>query len=97
MPVPNPIPRLRGERVPRLALGGGEARPHYRRVEEAHTLALLSEQLLEVLTKILSNTVINCLFYCLGCGWGVTIFEVNRNIITNTVIIGGSLYLLMLA
>ena len=35
---------LRGERVPRLALGGGEARPHDRRVEEAHTLALLSEQ-----------------------------------------------------
>ena len=44
MPIPNPIPLLRGESVPRLALGGGEARPHYRRVEEAHTLALLSEQ-----------------------------------------------------
>lgn len=60
-------------------------------------LALLSEQLLEVLTLILSNTMINSLFYCVSCGWCVTIFCVNRNMISNAVIIGGSLYLLMLA
>jgi hypothetical protein len=60
-------------------------------------LALISEQLIEVLTLILSNTIVNCLFYMMGHGWCITIFAVNRNIVTNTVIVGAAIYLLMLA
>jgi hypothetical protein len=60
-------------------------------------LAMLSEQLLEVLTLIISNTITNSLFYMMGHGWCITVFNITRPVITNTVLIGGSLYLLMLA
>lgn len=60
-------------------------------------LALLSEQLFEVLTLILSNTIINCLFYMISTGWCITVFTLNRNMVTNTVMVGGLIYLLMLA
>jgi hypothetical protein len=60
-------------------------------------LALLSEQLIEVLTSILSNTIINCIFYMMCEGWNITRFTLDRNVVTNTVIVGASLYLIMLA
>lgn len=60
-------------------------------------LTMFAEQILTILTVICFQTVVNCLLYLLSHGWCSTYQYVDRSIITNVMIIGGSLYLLQLA
>lgn len=60
-------------------------------------LTMFAEQILTILTVICFQTVVNCMFYLMSHGWCTTVQYVERNVITNVMIIGGSLYLLQLA
>ena len=52
---------------------------------------------MSILTVICSSTVLNGLFYLVSLGWGTTVQQIERNVLTNVMIVGGSLYLLQLA
>jgi hypothetical protein len=60
-------------------------------------LSIFAEQILQILVEICSSTVVNCIFYLICLGWCSTISHVERNTISNVMIVGGSLYLLQLA
>jgi hypothetical protein len=60
-------------------------------------VSIFVEQILSILTVICSSTIINSLFYLISLGWHTTLQHIDRNSITNVMIVGGSLYLLQLA
>ena len=55
------------------------------------------EQIIAILIQILAITLINTLFYLMSHGWNITFFNIQRNMVTNVFMVGGSLYILMLA
>lgn len=60
-------------------------------------ISIFAEQILSILTIICSSTVVNSIFYLIAIGWGTTMQQMEKNTITNVMIVGGSLYLLQLA
>jgi len=60
-------------------------------------VSIFADQILSILTVICSSTIINSLFYMISLGWGTTLHSIERGIVTNVMIVGGSLYLLQLA
>ena len=60
-------------------------------------MSMFSSEVLSVITVICFNTIISCIFYQMSLGWNITIFRIERNKLTNIIVIGGSLYLVQLA
>jgi hypothetical protein len=60
-------------------------------------LSIFAEQIMSILTVICSSTILNCMFYLISLGWCTTVQGVERQAITNVMMVGGSLYLLQLA
>lgn len=60
-------------------------------------LSIFAEQIMSILTVICSSTILNCMFYLISLGWCTTVQGIERQAITNVMIVGGSLYLLQLA
>lgn len=60
-------------------------------------LSIFAEQIMSILTVICSSTILNCMFYLISIGWCTTTQGIERQAITNVMIVGGSLYLLQLA
>ena len=52
---------------------------------------------MSILTVIIQSTIVNSIFYLIAIGWGTTLQNIDKNIVTNLLIVGGSLYLLQLA
>ena len=60
-------------------------------------ISIFSSEVLSVITVICFNTIICCIFYLMSLGWNITIFRIERNQLTNLILVGGSLYLVQLA
>lgn len=60
-------------------------------------ISMFFSQIMSILTVICANTFINCLFYIMAKGWQTTLFNVERKLVTNMMMVGGAIYLLELA
>ena len=59
--------------------------------------ALFAEDIISILSVTCFNTFMCSILYLLSIGWTTTVFVIDKNSMTNSIFIGGSLYLVQLA
>lgn len=59
--------------------------------------AIFAEDIISILSVTCFNTFMCSILYLLSVGWTTTIFTIDKNSMTNSIFIGGSLYLVQLA